>query len=213
MNYRYIAIEGCIGSGKTTLAKMMAADYGAKLILEQFENNPFLPRFYENPARYAFPLELFFMAERYRQMKEHVITPDIFHPFIISDYVFTKSWIFAHITLQKDELALFKRLFYIMQEQVPSPDLIVYLHNTIPNLLYNISIRGREYEQAIQPTYLEQLQEAYLNYFRQQTQATVLVVNTTQIDFVGRKDDYQKLKGLLQRHYEKGVHFLLGNEA
>jgi deoxyguanosine kinase len=208
MNYKFVSIEGCIGSGKTSLSKMLAADYHAKLILEQFENNPFLPRFYENPSQNAFPLELFFMAERYRQIKEFAAMPDLFYNITISDYLFTKSLIFANITLQEDENILFRRLFNIINAQLPVPELIIYLHNTIPNLLYNISIRGRNYEQKIQAEYLEKLQHAYLEYFRQQQHSAVLIVDTSGIDFVNIRDDYKKLKVLLQYQYEKGIHFV-----
>jgi deoxyguanosine kinase len=208
MIYQYVTIEGCIGSGKTSLSKMLAADFNARLILEQFENNPFLPRFYENPDRYAFPLELFFMAERYRQMKEFVVTPDLFYQSIISDYLFTKSLIFANITLKEDEHVLFRKLFQIINDQLPVPDLIMYLYNSIPNLLYNIAIRGRHYEQKIEANYLEKLQQAYLEYFRGQQHSVILVVDTSQLDFVSKREDYEKLKNLLTCRYEKGMHYI-----
>jgi len=187
---------------------MLAAELNAQLILEQFEDNPFLPKFYENPSQFAFALELFFMAERYKQIKDFAATPDLFHTVTVSDYLFTKSLIFANITLQEDERVLYRRLFNIINAQLPAPQLIVYLHNSIPNLLYNISIRGRSYEQNIQAEYLEQLQSAYLEYFRQQEHSAVLVVDTSALDFVNRKEDYQKIKALLDVEYSKGVHLV-----
>jgi deoxyguanosine kinase len=208
MNYNFITIEGCIGSGKTTLANMLAAEFNFKLVLEAFENNPFLPKFYEEPERFAFSLELFFMAERYKQIKDFTAAPDLFQQKVISDYLFTKSLIFANITLQEDENILYKRLFSIINAQLPQPEIIIYLHNTIPNLLYNIAIRGRSYEQNIKAEYLEQLQAAYLQYFKTSQNNTVLIVDASTIDFVNNHNDYIKLKNLLNYHYGKGIHYI-----
>lgn len=208
MKYNFITIEGCIGSGKTTLAKMFADEFNAKLILEAFENNPFLPKFYDEPERFAFPLELFFMAERYKQIKDFAAAPDLFQQKTVSDYLFTKSLIFANITLKEDENVLYRRLFNIINAQLPHPEIIIYLHNTIPNLLYNIAIRGRSYEQNIQAEYLEKLQGAYLQYFKSITNQTILIVDASTIDFVNKPTDYEKLKDLLQQEYTKGVHYV-----
>lgn len=208
MNYSFITIEGCIGSGKTTLAKLISKDFNAKLILEAFENNPFLPKFYEEPERFAFPLELFFMAERYKQLKDFVAIPDLFQQKTVSDYLFTKSLIFANITLKEDENALFRRLFNIINAQLPQPELIVYLHNTIPNLLYNISIRGRSYEQNIKSEYLELLQAAYLQYFKSINNSRILIVDASKIDFVNNNKDYEKIKNLFLQSYSKGIHYI-----
>ena len=208
MKYNFITIEGCIGSGKTTLATMLAKELDAKLVLEAFEDNPFLPKFYAEPEKFAFALELFFMAERYKQIKDFVATPDLFQQKIISDYLFTKSLIFANITLQEDENALYRRLFNIINAQLPQPELIIYLHNTIPNLLYNIAIRGRSYEQNIQPEYLEKLQAAYMQYFKSSSHLTILMVNASTIDFVNNAEHYEKLKQFLLNDYSKGIHYI-----
>jgi deoxyadenosine/deoxycytidine kinase len=208
MNYNFVTIEGCIGSGKTTLASKLANEFNAKLILEAFENNPFLPKFYEEPERFAFPLELFFMAERYKQLKDFVAIPDLFQQKKVSDYLFTKSLIFANITLKEDENALYKRLFSIINAQLPQPELIVYLHNTIPNLLHNIAIRGRSYEQNIKPEYLEQLQSAYLQYFKTISNTTVLIVDASKIDFVNNAEDYEKIKELFFQKFNKGIQYI-----
>jgi deoxyguanosine kinase len=208
MKYNFITIEGCIGSGKTTLSKLLAAEFNAKVILEEFENNPFLPKFYANPSQFAFALELFFMAERYKQIKDFSSGIDLFQRLTVTDYLFTKSLIFATITLKEDERLLFRRLFDIISSHLPVPQLIIYLHNSIPNLLYNISIRGRKYEENIKYDYLEKLQQAYLEYFRQQSNSIVLVVNTSIIDFVKSNEDFQDIKSLLEKDFEKGVHFI-----
>lgn len=207
-HYNFITIEGCIGSGKTSLATLLAKETNAKLILESFEDNPFLPKFYEEPERYAFPLELFFMAERYKQLKDFVVQPDIFQQTIISDYLFTKSLIFANITLQENEQELYKRLFHIVNAQLPHPELIVYLHNSIPNLLYNISIRGRIYEQSIKSDYLEKLQEAYMQYLKTINHIPVLIIDASTIDFVSNEKHFKTLLSLIKTSYTKGLHFI-----
>ncbi len=206
--YSFITIEGCIGSGKTSLAKKFSDDLNARIVLEQFENNPFLPKFYQHPEQYAFPLELFFMAERYQQIRNTGFSQDMFQNITVSDYLFTKSLIFASITLKEDEQQLFRRLFDIINSQLPVPQLIVYLFNSVPNLLYNISIRGRSYEQSIPAAYLEKLQAAYLQYFKAQKNSAVVIADVSAIDFVSNAEDYGKLKSLLDKDYEKGVHYV-----
>ena len=158
MQYKYIAIEGNIGSGKTTLATMLSADFNVRLMLEEFAENPFLPKFYEAPDRHAFPLELFFMAERYHQLR-NLQEQDLFQPQIISDYFFIKSKLFAHNNLQNDEMQLFNRLFDIMYSSLPKPDLLVYLYADIGRLQQNIKKRGRHFEQNISDTYLQSIQD------------------------------------------------------
>src|SRR5687767_6566069 len=154
MNYSFITIEGNIGAGKTTLAHLLSKHYNARLILEEFADNPFLPKFYENPAQYAFPLELFFMAERYKQQKELLQQKDMFHSVTISDYLFTKCLLFAKVTLPTDEFRLYQRLFEIINQQVMKPDILIYLHSPVTRLQANIRKRNRSYEQNIPDEYL-----------------------------------------------------------
>ena len=205
MQYKHIAIEGNIGSGKTTLATMLAADYEVRLILEAFSDNPFLPKFYELPDKHAFPLELFFMAERYHQLK-NLKEQDLFQPQMISDYFFVKSKLFAQNNLQYDELQLFNRLFDIMSSSLSQPDLLVYLYADIVRLQQNIKKRGREFEQNISDAYLQNIQDKYLDYLRKQNDFPVLVLDITKVDFVSKKNVYESIKGSIMLTYEKGMH-------
>lgn len=203
--YRYISIEGCIGAGKTSLSKKLANDLNALLILEQFEDNAFLPKFYMNKDRYAFPLELSFLADRFRQLKEKVINTDLFHQLIISDYIFPKSLIFARKTLADDEYQLYLRLFSIIDANLPRPDLLVYLYASPEQLLKNIAIRGRDYEKNIDASYLEKIQNSYLEYFKELNKQKILLINTDQLDFVHKESDYQMVKNLILSDYPKGM--------
>jgi deoxyguanosine kinase len=206
LHYDFIAIEGNIGAGKTSLATMIAAGFNARLILEQFEENAFLPKFYENSAKYAFPLELTFLAERYQQLKDQLSTQDMFKTFTISDYFIYKSLIFASKNLAGDELTLYTRLFNIIEAVLPKPDLLVYLYLDIENLKRNIQVRGRSYEQNIQSDYLEKIQQGYLDFIRQQHKMRVLIVDTNNMDFVNQMDDYYKILEIISGEYEPGVH-------
>jgi len=192
-NYRLVIIEGNIGAGKTSLANRISNDYNSHLILERFADNPFLPKFYQDPDRYAFPLEMSFLADRYTQLKKELIDPDIFSPFIIADYYFMKSLIFAANTLTGDEYQLYSQLFHLMYSSLPKPDLYVYLHQDPENLLINIWNRGREYESAITVDYLKKIQTGYFDFFRQEPSMRILVVDTREIDFVNNSNDYQEL--------------------
>ena len=204
----FITIEGNIGAGKTTLATMLAEDYGAELILEQFADNPFLPAFYKDPSKNAFPLELFFMAERYQQLQE-TIQKKLFHQPIISDYLFSKSQLFAKTNLKENELNLYMRLFRIIHKQLPQPDLILYLHNSVEQLQENISKRGRDYEQDITNDYLQRIERAYFEYFRQiKGDLPILVLKADQIDFVNREIDYLRIKKILNKTYPPGISVL-----
>ena len=205
MQYKYIAIEGNIGSGKTTLATMLSADFNVRLILEEFAENPFLPKFYEAPDRHAFPLELFFMAERYHQLR-NLQGQDLFQPQIISDYFFIKSKLFAHNNLQNDEMQLFNRLFDIMYASLPKPDLLVYLYADIVRLQNNIKKRGRYFEQNISDAYLQSIQERYLDYLRKQNDFPVIILDVTAVDFVSDKLIYERIKGSLLGVYDQGVY-------
>ena len=205
MQYKYIAIEGNIGSGKTTLATMLSADFNVRLILEEFAENPFLPKFYEAPDRHAFPLELFFMAERYHQLR-NLQEQDLFQPQIISDYFFIKSKLFAHNNLQNDEMQLFNRLFDIMYASLPKPDLLVYLYADIVRLQKNIKKRGRYFEQNISDAYLQSIQERYLDYLRKQNDFPVIILDVTAVDFISDKLIYERIKGSLLGVYDQGVY-------
>ena len=206
MKYNYITIEGTIGAGKTSLATRISNQYNAKLILEQFEENSFLPKFYKEPDKYAFPLEMSFLASRFQQLKDQLTTQDLFKTFTISDYFINKSLIFAGKTLQADELALYSRFFSIINSSLPRPDLLVYLYLNVDNLKKNIIKRGRSYEQNIEKDYLQKIQDGYFDYIKQQQDMRVLIIDTNNIDFVEKEADYQKLLEIINQEYEKGIH-------
>jgi deoxyguanosine kinase len=205
-HYDYIAIEGNIGAGKTSLATRIATEFNARLILEQFEENAFLPKFYDNPVKYAFPLELTFLAERFQQLKDQLSTKDMFKAFTIADYFIYKSLIFASRNLAGDEFTLYTRLFNIIEAVLPKPDLLVYLYLDIENLKRNIKTRGRIYEQNIQADYLEKIQQGYLDFLRQHHEMRVLIIDTNHLDFVSRTDEYYKILEIISREYDPGVH-------
>jgi len=209
MTYNYISIEGCIGAGKTTLAEMLAADFNAELILERFADNPFLAKFYKDPTHYAFPLEMTFLTDRYQQLKNLLSKRDLFTDLVVADYFIDKCAIFAKINLQQDEYNLFLKVYEIIADFLPKPDILIYLYNTPENLLKNIAKRGREYEQEIQAQYLASIQENYLTFFRQRAQFPILIIESGALDFVNHADDYNKIKDLLQQKYEKGVHRII----
>jgi deoxyguanosine kinase len=186
MKHHFITIEGNIGAGKTTLAHMLARHYNARLILEQFADNPFLSKFYESPAQYAFPLELFFMAERYKQLKELVHTGDLFQTLTISDYLFTKCLLFARVNLPDQEFKLYQNLFEVMSAQLVQPQLLIYLHAPVAKLQANIRKRNRSYEQSIPDEYLLNIQETYTQYIRQHNIRT-LFVDVSNADFLGNE--------------------------
>ncbi|MCF8379146.1 MAG: deoxynucleoside kinase [Bacteroidales bacterium] len=206
MNYNYVAIEGNIGSGKTTLAKMISNDFNARLILERFKDNSFLPKFYKDPEKYAFPLEMSFLADRFQQIKSEGSAPELFSSFTISDYFIDKSLIFAKNNLQKDEYILYSRLFEIINLSLPKPELIVYLYNSVENVLNNIKHRGRSYEQDIKFDYLDNIQKGYLDYFKHLTNSRILIIDTRNIDFVENRSDYKKLITAINKDFAKGIH-------
>lgn len=197
IKYNYIVIEGNIGAGKTTLASMIARDCNAKLILERFADNPFLPKFYNDPTRYAFPLELSFLADRYGQLRDELVEPDLFKSFTVADYYFMKSLVFSSKTLEQDEFNLYRQIFYIIYSSIPKPDLYVYLHVPPERLLKNIAMRGREYEKSITADYLSGIQESYFTFFRQHQENRYLVLDVSDIDFVACHDDYLKVKEMI----------------
>lgn len=202
----FLAIEGNIGAGKTTLARMLAEEQGARLLLEEFADNPFLPHFYQNPERYAFPVELFFMTERHKQLQQELSQRDLFQEGVISDYIFLKTLLFARNTLNTEEYRLFQRLFNILNTAFPKPDLLVYLHRSVSNLLRNIKKRGRAYEQEIGPVYLQRIQKAYFDFFRANEQIPVLIIDVEAVDFLNTPEHYQKITELINRPYAPGVH-------
>ena len=208
MHYRFITIEGTIGAGKTTLAKRLAADYNGKLILEQFEDNPFLPKFYEDPERHAFPVELYFMAERFQQLKKLLSEGDIFSSFTVSDFLFQKSLIFAQQNLTDNEAKLYRMLFDIINPTLPRPDIVLYLYAPVDKLLANIKKRGRDYEQTIEADYLQKIQNAYLEYFKLQQNSRIVLLNTAELNWVEREEDYQRVVDVLNEEYEPGMHYL-----
>lgn len=206
---QYLVIEGNIGAGKTTLATRLAQEFNAKLVLERFADNPFLPKFYSNPERFSFTLELSFLADRYKQLNEELRSVSLFQPLIIADYFFMKSLIFAKNTLSGDEYNLYRQIFEIIYNSIPKPELYVYLHLPTNKLLENIHKRGRDYEQTIAAEYLEEIQKGYFDFFKQHPEYTFLVIDTTNIDFVSNYADYLKLKEIIfDQSYSKGVHMI-----
>lgn len=189
-DFNYIAIEGNIGAGKTTLVSKLAKDFNAKTVLERFADNPFLPKFYKDQNRYAFPLEMSFLADRYQQISDDLAQFDLFKDFIIADYHIFKSLIFAKVTLAEDEYRLYKTLFDIIYREMPKPDLYVYLYQNTERLLANIKRRGRSYEQEIPAEYLEKINNGYLDYIKTQKDLNVLIVDVSERDFVKNQEDY-----------------------
>ena len=188
--FNYIAIEGNIGAGKTTLSTKLAEDCNAKLVLERFADNPFLPKFYKDQSRYAFPLEMSFLADRYQQLSDDLAQFDLFKDFVVADYHIFKSLIFAKVTLQEDEFRLYKTMFDIIHKEMPKPDLYVYLYQNTERLLENIKKRGRSYEQEIPAAYLEKINQGYLDYIKTQTDLNVLIIAVSDLDFVKKQEDY-----------------------
>ncbi len=206
MNINYLVIEGNIGSGKTSLANMIAEDFQAKSVLEGFDENPFLPMFYEDQDKYAFPLEMSFLADRYSQLSRHIRELELFSSFVVSDYYFMKSLIFAQNTLSNTEYQLYQRFFNIIYEKLPKPDLYVYLHQDVDNLMKNIAKRGRNYEQKIDPNYLEKIKDGYFRFFNQQNDFPILIIDTNKIDFVSNKNHYKRLSDLIfEGEYKLGI--------
>lgn len=185
--FDYIAIEGVIGAGKTSLARILAEHYNAMLSLEEYEENPFLPKFYTDRDRYAFQTQLSFLASRFHQ-QQRIFAKDLFHDFIISDYLFDKDRIFAQVNLTGDEMALYDRIFNIMNLKLPKPDLVVFIQCSVDRLMYNIKLRNREYEQDIDSDYLEELNDAYNNFFYHYDRSPLIVINASEIDFVNNRE-------------------------
>lgn len=207
MKYHFVTIEGNIGAGKTTLAHLLSKHYNARLILEQFADNPFLAKFYENPKQNAFPLELFFMAERYKQLKELLHTKDLFQHTTISDYLFTKCLLFAKVNLPDEEFLLYQRLFDIIHQQLVQPDILIYLHAPVSKLQASIRKRGRAYEQTIPDSYLFEIQQTYIDYIKQHNVKT-LFVDASNADFLGNEQHLKIITQALEKDYDAGQHLI-----
>ena len=203
--YQYIAIEGNIGAGKTTLSHLLAQKLNARLVLETFENNPFLPKFYENPRQYAFPLELFFLAERYKQLSGHTLNTDLFNPVTIADYYLNKSLIFASNNLEGDEYDLFRRMYDIMYTRLPRPDLLIYLYKDVNKLQEQIQQRGRAYEQQIEDRYLLEINDRYMTFFRQQQDIRIIILNTNEVDFKKDESSTSRVLRLFSKDWPLGM--------
>jgi deoxyguanosine kinase len=193
IRYNYVVIEGNIGAGKTTLAGRIADQFNARLVLEHFADNPFLPKFYKEPEKYSFPLELSFLASRYKQLKEELVPQDLFKSFTVADYYFMKSLVFASSTLDGDEYNLYRQIFYIIYGALPKPDIYVYLHLSPERLLKNIEKRGRSYEKTITREYLQKIQDSYFSFFKQNSENKYLVIDVNEIDFVTNESHYNKI--------------------
>ncbi len=191
--YNYIAIEGNIGAGKTSLAHLMSDEFNAKVVLERFADNPFLPKFYEDKERYAFPLEMSFLADRYQQLSDDLAQFDLFKNFIVSDYYIFKSLIFAQVTLQKEEYALYRKMFDLMYKEITKPDLYIYLYQNTDRLLENIKKRGREYEQNIEASYLKKIHDGYVNFIKTEQDLNTLIIDVSELDFVNNPEDYESI--------------------
>jgi len=204
--YQYIAVEGNIGAGKTSLTKKLAADFNAKMILEEVDDNSFLPKFYEDRKRYSFALEMSFLASRFHQLKDKLTERDMFQQFVISDYVFAKSFLFSRITLEDDEYDLYIRLFEIINSQMKQPDLLVYLHSPIEKLKWNITNRGRAFEQNITDEYLQSLNDAYIQFINSYRHLRILMIDCSTLDFVNNEEHYLGIKSLICKEYAPGIH-------
>jgi 2-amino-4-hydroxy-6-hydroxymethyldihydropteridine diphosphokinase len=196
--YNYIAIEGNIGAGKTSLAKLLSNEFNAKLVLERFADNPFLPKFYEDKERYAFPLEMSFLADRYQQLSDDLAQFDLFKSFIVSDYYIFKSLIFAQVTLSKDEYLLYRKMFNLIYKEITKPDLYVYLYQNTDRLLENIKKRGRVYEQNIKPEYLKKIHDGYKNFSTTQNDLNLLTIDVSELDFVNNAEDYNFIRNKIK---------------
>ncbi len=207
MKHQFITIEGNIGAGKTTLANILSKKINARLILEEFADNPFLPKFYESPEQYAFPLELFFMAERYKQLKELLQTNDLFQSVTVSDYLFTKCLLFAKVNLPAEEYLLYQKLFDIINPQIIQPDVLIYLHSPVTKLQDNIKKRNRNYEQNIPDDYLFTLQETYTQYIKQHNVKTIFV-DSSNADFIENEKHVQIILDALEMEFESQQYYI-----
>lgn len=208
MKYHFIAVEGNIGAGKTTLSQLLSQHYNAKLMLEEFAENPFLTKFYENPKQYAFPLELFFLAERFKQQQQELIkNTDLFQSVTVSDYLFTKCLLFAKVNLPEEEYRLYQKMFDVFQQQLTTPDVLIYLHAPVNKLQSNIKKRNRKFEQSIPDEYLFKLQETYTSYIKQHNIKTIFV-DASNADFIYNEAHFKLITDALEKDLEEGQHFI-----
>jgi deoxyguanosine kinase len=210
VKYNYLVIEGNIGAGKTTLATRIAEQFNGHLILERFADNPFLPKFYNDPEKYSFPLELSFLASRYKQLNEELGSQDLFKDFTVADYYFMKSLVFAASTLNGDEFSLYRQIFYIIYNSLPKPDIYVYLHIKTERLLENIRKRGREYEKSITGEYLQKIQDSYFAFFKQNAENKYLIIDINNLDFVTNENHYKLIiDTIFGSEYDKGLNMVI----
>jgi len=203
--YHFITVEGNTGAGKTSLARMLAKQYKGNLILEEFVDNPFLPKFYAQPARYAFHTEAFFLLDRHEQLNKLIASGQLKKGLNITDYLFNKSLLYAKVNLDPDENKLFARFFHTLHQHLPQPELVVYVHATVPRLIQNIRQRGRGFEQQVRPEYLQEVEDIYFNYFRKNPQLRVLVIHADNMDFVHNPAHYTQIVKWLQSDYPPGI--------
>ncbi len=207
MKHHFIAVEGNIGAGKTTLSQLLSQHYNSKLMLEEFAENPFLTKFYENPKQYAFPLELFFLAERFKQQQDLVKTADLFQSVTISDYLFTKCLLFAKVNLPEEEYRLYQKMYDVFSQQLTQPDILIYLHAPVNKLQSNIKKRNRKFEQSIPDEYLFKLQETYTSYIKQHNIKTIFV-DASNADFLYNEAHFKLITDALEKDLEEGQHFI-----
>jgi len=206
--YKYIVIEGNIGSGKTSFCQKISDKYGCRAILENFQDNPFLPYFYDEPERFAFTVELFFLTERHKQLSKYLINQDLFSEFTISDYAFVKSLLFARKNLSDEEYRLITKIFNVFTASFPNPDIVVYFHRDVEELMSLIHQRGREYELGITKEYLTTIQNSYFEYFRNILSFPILIVDLSNVDFVMNENHFTTVESLIQKPYKPGVHHI-----
>lgn len=211
IKYNLIAVEGNIGAGKTSFCNRIAEDFNCQLILESFEDNPFLQQFYQNPERYAFPVELFFMTERHKQLQKGLLKPNLFKQGTIADYFFLKTLLFARNNLKSEEHRLFSRIFHVLNAPFPKPDLLVYLHRSVNNLRINIDKRGRDYEKDITDEYLQKIQNTYFEFFRTEMSIPILIIDVEKADFLNDEATYNKLLELMSEEYKLGINYITTN--
>ena len=207
MKHHFIAVEGNIGAGKTTLSQLLSQHYNTKLMLEEFAENPFLTKFYENPKQYAFPLELFFLAERFKQQQDLIKTADLFQSVTISDYLFTKCLLFAKVNLPEEEYRLYQKMYDVFSQQLTQPDILIYLHAPVNKLQSNIKKRNRKFEQSIPDEYLFKLQETYTSYIKQHNIKTIFV-DASNADFLYNEAHFKLITDALEKDLEEGQHFI-----
>lgn len=204
--YKYICVEGNIGSGKTSFVEMIQQEYACEMILEEFQDNPFLPYFYQDKDRYAFSVELFFMTERYKQLQRQLLSQGLFQQFTIADYSFVKSVLFAKNNLIEEEYRLFQKMWNVLNAPFPKPDILIYFHRDVSILKKFIDQRGRPYEKMIEGSYLKQIQDTYFDYFKNILTFPVVILDLNEIDFVNDPKSYTAIKHIMAGKYLPGVH-------